>query len=81
MFMTIDRKRLRASTYTEDEYGDDNFSVSMNEANWVFDDNNVLKKARCVIDGNITLLPVAWDEKGAYVENKNKRLYILEYCE
>lgn len=53
----------------------------MNENNWEFNENNVLKSVLCFIGNNRTFLPVIWDNKGAYVENKGKRIYMLEYCE
>jgi hypothetical protein len=81
MFVTMDRSKLEVIRYTDDEYGEDDFKVSMNEVNWEFDENNVLKSALCFIGNNRTFLPVKWDNEGAYVENKGKRIYMLVYCE
>lgn len=81
MLMKMDRSKLEKIIYTDDEYGEDDFKVSMNEANCEFDENHVLKSALCFIGNNRIFLPVAWDEDGAYMENNGKKLYILEYCE
>lgn len=81
MFVTMDRRKLEIIRYTDNEYGEDGFKVSMNENNWEFDENNVLKSVLCFIDSDRRFLPVIWDEKGAYVEHNGKILYVLEYCE
>ena len=81
MLVDMDRSKLKLVAYTDDEFGEDNFKVSMNEGNWEFDENNVLKSALCFIDSERRFLPVQWDEEGAYVEYNGKRIYILEYCE
>jgi len=81
MFAEMNRSELKMVTYADDKFGDNDFKVSMNETNWEFDENNVLKSALCFIGDNRTFLPVTWDNKGAYVENNGTKKYILEYCE
>lgn len=80
MLVELNRSKLKLVAYTDDEFGEDNFKVSMNEGNWEFDENNVLKVALCFIDSERRFLPVQWDEEGAYVEHNGKRIYMLEYC-
>lgn len=81
MFLIMEPSKLQIVRYTDDEYGEGNFKVSMNEANWEFDENNVLKSALCFIDKERRFIPVQWDEEGAYVENGGTKIYMLEYCE
>ena len=81
MLMTLDRAKLEKVIYIDGEFGEDDFKVSMNEVNWEFDENNVLKSALCFVGDKRIFLPVIWDEKGAYVESNGKRLYMLGYCE
>lgn len=81
MLITMDRSKLEKIIYTDDEFGEDDFKVSMNETNWEFDENNVLKSALCFIGNDKRFLPVKWDEEGAYVENNGKKIYMLGYCE
>ena len=80
MFISLDKSKLEKVVYTDDEYGEDDFKVSMNEENWEFDENKVLKSALCFIGNKRIFLPVTWDEEGAYVEDNGKRLYMLGYC-
>ena len=80
MFVTMDMCKLEIIRYTDDEYGEDGFKVSMNENNWEFNENNVLKSALCFAGNERKFLPVHWNKEGAYVEYNGKRLYILENC-
>lgn len=38
VFVTMDRRKLKIIMYMDDEFGEDNFKVSMNEGNWKFDE-------------------------------------------
>lgn len=58
-----------------------NFSVSMNENNWIFDNNKILKSVFCHNgkDDEGEIVPVVWDGTGAYVPHNNEKIYVLEH--
>ncbi|MCM1232638.1 MAG: hypothetical protein NC489_21135 [Ruminococcus flavefaciens] len=59
---------------------DPNFSVSMNETDWEFDENNILKSVLCYNsnDNEGEFIPVTWDKNGAYVSHNGEKIYVLE---
>lgn len=60
---------------------DVNFAVSTNEEYWWFDDNNTLKSVLCIENDEEKILPVTWDDDGAYVEHNEEKIYIVNYIE
>lgn len=58
-----------------------NFGVSTNEDYWWFDENGKLKSVVCIEDNEEKILPVKWDDKGAYIQYNTERFYVLNYNE
>lgn len=58
-----------------------NYEVMFDEQYWTFDDNDRLKSVIVVKDGKEVDTPVVWDTVGAYVQNGNEKIYVLENIE
>lgn len=58
-----------------------NYEVILDEQYWTFDDNDMLKSVIVIKDGKEVDTPVSWDDAGAYVQNGNKKIYVLENIE
>lgn len=59
----------------------ENYEVMLDEEYWTFDDNDVLKSVMVIKDGKEVDTPVVWDDTGAYVQNGNEKIYVLENIE
>ena len=53
------------------------FEVSMDEKDWEFDENNILKSVLCFVNGKEKWVAVHWNECGAYVKNGTEKQYVL----
>lgn len=55
-----------------------NYEVMLDEQYWTFDSNDRLKSVIVIKNGKKVDTPVSWDAAGAYVQNGNDKIYVLE---